>query len=287
MKNSVRVLSGFVVALGAGSACAAELEWETEGFKNPESVLFDATRERLYVSNIDGDPVGKDGNGFISLVSPDGAIIEAEWATGLDAPKGMALHDDRLYVSDIDQLVEIDVNSGSVVARYPASGAKFLNDVAADETGNVYVSDMLDDAIYRLADGTFEIWIQDGNLTSPNGLTVEGDILLVAAWGVLAEGFATETPGNLKAVSLETGKVTDYGDGTPVGNLDGIELDGQGNYLVTDWMNGGLFRIEASGKADLLIDLDQGSADLEYIESRDLAIIPMMNEGKLSAFRLK
>ena len=81
--------------------------------------------------------------------------------------------------------------------------------------------------------------------------------------------------------------MTDYGDGTPVGNLDGIELDGQGNYLVTDWMNGGLFRIEASGKADLLIDLDQGSADLEYIEPRDLAIIPMMNEGKLRAFQLK
>ncbi len=287
MKNSMRVLSGFVVALGAGGACVVELEWETEGFKNPESVLFDATRDRMYVSNIDGDPVGKDGNGFISLVSPDGAIAEAEWATGLDAPKGMALHEDRLYVSDIDQLVEIDVNTGAVVARYQTSGAKFLNDVAADEAGNVYVSDMLDDAVYRLAGGTFEIWVQEGGLTSPNGLIVEGNKLLVAAWGVRSEGFATDTLGNLKAVSLETGTVTDYGDGTPVGNLDGIELDGQGNYLVTDWMNGGLFRIEASGKADLLIDLAQGSADLEYIQPRDLAVIPMMNEGKLSAYRLK
>jgi hypothetical protein len=88
--------------------------------KNPESVIYSPKQDILFVSNIDGKPNEKDQKGFISKVSPsNGNIIELSWITGLNAPKGMAIYNNtKLYVSDI------------------------LNDVASDNHGNIYVSDI-------------------------------------------------------------------------------------------------------------------------------------------------
>ena len=51
-------------------------------------------------------------------------------------------------------------------------------------------------------------------------------------------------------------------------------------------MAGGLLRIAASGKAELLLDLKQGSADLEFIEAKRLVVIPMMMDGKVTSYKL-
>src|SRR5690242_11795121 len=64
--------------------------WETDTVLTTcESVIYDATNNVLYVANINGDPSGKDGNGFISAVSLEGKVSNVKWATGMDAPKGM------------------------------------------------------------------------------------------------------------------------------------------------------------------------------------------------------
>ncbi len=159
------LLSLAVWGFASGPATAEPAQvWETTGFNGPESALHDGGRGILYVSNVNGGPGDKDGNGFISRLGVDGKLLEESWVTGLDGPKGMALYMDRLYVSDIDRLVEIDVNTGTIVADYPAPGSKFLNDVAVDRTGRVYVSDMMDNAIYRLDQGSFELWLKDAKL---------------------------------------------------------------------------------------------------------------------------
>jgi sugar lactone lactonase YvrE len=199
----------------------------------------------------------------------------------------LALANGRLYVSDIDRLVEIDAKTGKIVARYDAAGAKFLNDVAADGEGRVYVSDMQTDKIWRLADGKFEVWLDTPALKNPNGLLVQGDKLIVAAWGVMTDGFATKVPGNLLSVSLLDKTVEDLGDGSPVGNLDGLQPLDDSGYLVTDWVAGALYRIDTSGKAELLLDLDQGSADISYLPERHLLLMPMMNDDKLIAYRME
>jgi sugar lactone lactonase YvrE len=261
--------------------------WETAGFKQPESVLYDAPRGVFYVSNVNGSPPEKDGNGYISMVAPGGIVVSEEWVAGLDAPKGMAIRGNLLYVSDIDQLVVIDVDAAQVVARYTAPSAKFLNDVAVDSAGRVYISDMLDDAIYRLDSGTFGVWLKDPALASPNGLLVEGDRLVVGAWGVRTDGFSTKVPGHLKTVAIDSKAISSLGAGNPVGNLDGVEADGQGSYLVTDWISGGLFRIAPSGFWEKLLDLNSGSADLEYIGQQKLAVIPMMNDGVVVGYELE
>ena len=87
----------------AGSSAAAEEVWSLDGFKTPESVLYDAKRNVLYVTNIAGEAAEKDGVGYLSQVSPDGKLKTAEWVKGFDAPKGLVMKGDTLFVTDIDR----------------------------------------------------------------------------------------------------------------------------------------------------------------------------------------
>ncbi len=280
------VAIGILSSINGVMADEAKLIWERSGFMTPESVVYDAKRNIVFVSNINGQPNDKDGNGYISILRPDGTVIKSKWVDGMSAPKGMVISGDKLYVSDIDQLIEIEMDRGRISNRWKAEGAIFLNDTAIDGSGQVYVSDMLADTIYRLADGKLSAWVKNPALESPNGLMVEGDRLLVGSWGLRTEGFATSVVGHMKTISLESGEISSLGNGTPVGNLDGLEPDGKGAYLVTDWMSGGLYRIQSSGAAELLLDLNQGSADHEFIEKKRLVIIPMMMDDKIVAYEV-
>jgi sugar lactone lactonase YvrE len=258
----------------------------SEGFKGPESVIYHPNTNALYVSNVNGSPMDQDGNGYISKITDEGELLSAEWLTGLDAPKGLTIVGDTLYVSDINQLVEIDLLEGKIAARYQAPHAKFLNDVASDKAGNIYVSDMVTHEIYQLSGNQFSVWLADETLASPNGLLVEQDQLIVGSWGMMTDGFVTEVPGHLLSVSLDTKAISDLGDGSPVGNLDGVEADGQGHYLVTDWMAGRLLSISPNGHAETLIEFEQGSADHTVMPESNLVIIPLMLENKVTAYHL-
>lgn len=284
--GTAAAIAAAVVTTTGGKA--ADEVWALDGFQAPESVVFDAAREVLYVSNVAGDPTEKNGAGFIAKVSPDGEMVELEWVTGLDAPKGLALDGDTLYVTDIDRLVAINVETGEFASEWAGEGAVFLNDPAVDDQGRVFVSDMATNAIYRLENDDFAVWLQDEALQHPNGLKIDDGRLLVAAWGQdMQPDFSTLVLGHLIAVDLESGAIAPLGSGEPVGNLDGLEPDGDGNWLATDWIAGGLFRIREDGSFEQLIDLDQGSADLEYIPERHLAIIPMMMDGRIVAYRIE
>lgn len=284
-----RMMAIVFVLFGAGAATADDASqaiWRLEGVKNPESTLFDATSGKIYVSNVNGAATEKDGNGFISIISPDGKMIKSDWATGLNAPKGMGIHNGVLYVADIDELAAIDVKSGTIKKKYPANGAKFLNDIAIDKSGRVYVSDMAASTIWRLDGDTFEIWLDNADLKSPNGLIVKGDDLIVGSWGKMTDGFATKVPGHLLKVSLADKSISPLGDGTPVGNLDGLEILSDSEFLVSDWMAGKVLKIDGSGKAELLFDLNQGSADLGFDPKTKTIFVPMMNDNTVLAFKM-
>ncbi len=175
-----------VVTTSPSGAFHLVKKWATDPvFDVPESVCWDFDREILYVSNIAGNPGEKDGEGFISRVSIDGEVKKLRWVTGLNAPKGMAVYGGKIYVSDIDELAVIDIRTDKVVERYPAEGAVFLNDVAADRKGNIYVSDSSrgNSVIYRFADGELEVWLRHKDIQSPNGLFVDGNRLVVGNSG--------------------------------------------------------------------------------------------------------
>jgi sugar lactone lactonase YvrE len=287
-RNFSILFSLYLLAIPAlSTADSLQPLWEATQLQAPESVVYDKRTNLLFVSNINGAPNEKNGKGFISTLALDGSVLQLHWLDGLNAPKGLAMVDNILYVADIDQLLEIDINHGRIIKRHAAPQAKFLNDVVADNEGNVYVSDILTNTLYRLASGEFSVWLQSEALEYPNGLDIQGDELIVGSWGVMVDGFKTDVAGHLKTVSLRTKIIKSLGNGTPVGNLDGVEADGQGNFYVTDWFNGGLFNIDSQGNAEKLLTLAQGSADLEVVLSEKLVLIPMMLDNTLLAFKIK
>ena len=84
--KKLALLAALMLATGAQAQTHKLTQlWETEAtLKVPESVLFDAGRKVLYVSNIDGEPWAADGKGSIAKVGLDGKVIAAEWVSGLD-----------------------------------------------------------------------------------------------------------------------------------------------------------------------------------------------------------
>ncbi len=283
--------------------------WETAiELKTPESVIYVPNENVLFVSNIDGPPDRKDNQGFISKVSPlNGSIIELNWVTGLNAPKGMTITNNNitnnntlLYVSDITDLVEIDVNSGKIINRYNAPGSAFLNDVASDNQGYVYVSDTVTNTIYRLdtknlgdnstnnSNASLQVWLQTPELNGPNGLYVDNsnNKLIVASLGAFSN-----PAGSIRVVDLQNRTVNSLGnEGTavPIGGLDGIEADSTGRYYyVTDNAGGKLYVVNSNGTGYETLDLqNQGAADLGVILDENLIIIPMMQDNKLEAYRM-
>ena len=260
-----------------GSIYKLDKQWQTKKeLRVPESVLYDESRNALYVSNINGKPTEKNGQGFISKVSLNGNIEVLKWVTGLHAPKGSAIYKNRLYVSDIDHLIEINLKTGKIIAKYPATGAKFLNDVAIDASGSVYVTDMSSEnsVIYTLRHGIMTVWMKGGEISRPNGLDIEGKRLLVGNSG----------DGSLKAINFADKKITTI---ARVGSgIDGLRSDGKGNYFISDW-RGKTSLVTAAGKIIVLIDttaLKINSADLEYIKKRNLLLIPTFFANRVVAY---
>jgi DNA-binding beta-propeller fold protein YncE len=273
--------------------------WETlNDLKNPESVAYAPKQNVLFVSNVDGKPDQKDQKGFISKVSPsNGSIIELNWITGLNAPKGIAISNNngKLYVSDITDLVEIDIDNGKIIKRFKAPGSAFLNDVVSDNQGNIYVTDTITNTIYKLDTNvkdnktSLQAWLQSPQLNGPNGLHVDNNKnrLIVASLGDMSKPGA-----GIKVVDLKNKTISSLGkEGTssPFGGLDGIESDAtETHYYVTDNPAGKVYTVNADGTGyGTLIDLHtQGAADLGIIPSQSTIIIPLMQDNKLVAYKI-
>ena len=273
--------------------------WETPAnLKNPESVAYAPKQNVLFVSNVNGKPNQKDQNGFISKVSPsNGSIIELNWVTGLDAPKGLAISNDnsKLYVSDITDLIEIDIANGKIIKRYNAPGSAFLNDVVSDNQGNIYVSDTGTNTIYKLdaslgnSTSSLQVWLQSPQLNGPNGLHVDNNKnkLIVVSLGPLSK-----PGGGMDIIDMKNKTISSLGEqGTtsPYGGLDGIVSDASNtHYYITDNPAGKAYTVNADRTGyGTLIDLHtRGAADLGYIPGQSTIIIPLMQDNKLVAYKL-
>ncbi len=273
--------------------------WETlPVLKTPESVIYAPKHDILFVSNIDGKPDQKDQKGFISKVSlSNGSITELNWITGLDAPKGMAIYNNsKLYVSDITDLVEIEIGNGKITNRYNAPGSKFLNDVVVDNQGNIYVSDTGTNTIYKLdinvgnsTSSSLQVWLQSPQLNGPNGLHIDNNKnkLIVVSLGPLSK-----PGGGMEVVDIKNktiGSLGKEGITSPFGGLDGIESDAtETHYYVTDNPIGKVYDVNANGTGyGTLIDLGkQGSADLAFVLGQNMIIIPIMQDNNLVAYKL-
>ncbi len=249
--------------------------WETSNvLLTPESVCYNPVANVLYVSNINGKPTDKDGNGFISLLSLDGKVTDLRWVDGLNAPKGMGIFNGKLYVTDIDRVALIDIKSRTIEKFYAFPEAQFLNDIAIDHNGSVYISDMMSTRIYRIDDDKTEIWLDHKKLTNPNGLYVENDQLMIGC-------------NKIVLADMQDKKMIEWLEET--GGIDGLEGVGDGRYLFSDW-SGNVYLVGKDKKIEKIMDTTPAginAADIEFIPEKKLLLVPTFGDNRIMAYELK
>lgn len=253
--------------------------WASDNvFRTPESVIHDPVRNTIYVSNINKTSgTRKDGDGFISRLSTTGEIEDLYWVTGLNDPKGTALHNNVLYVADVDEIVAISTQSGAVLGKYKADKATNLNGITVDDNGTVFVTDSEEKIIYRLRNGRVSTWIDNTKRENPNGIYKDGNRMIVAF----------KNSGKVRFLDPETKKFTDWTDG--IKSADGIAESGDGNYLVSSW-NGEIFYVNNQGKNWSVLNTqgqNMNTADISYSDRLGMVLVPTFNDNKVVAYRVK
>ncbi len=274
-------------AEGAGGADAATAI-DIAGFATPESVLHDPMGDVYLVSNINGSPVDKDGNGFISRLTPDGEVVALRWIDGtaegvtLNAPKGMAIQGSSLFVADIDCVRMFDLTSGSPTGEVCVEGATFLNDVAPDDQGTLWVTDSGlragpgglvpsgTDALYRLSpDGRMATIGRGEWLGRPNGVAVGPRGVFVATFGT-GEVFQVAVDGAHTRVMPASDR-----------QLDGIEFLDDGGFMFSSWGDACVYRVSGDGSVERIVTGLDAPADIGYDRGRARVLIPLFNENRV------
>jgi DNA-binding beta-propeller fold protein YncE len=252
--------------------------WESEpALKVPESVRFDAKRKVLYVSNIDGEPWTADGKGSIAKVGLDGKIIAAEWVTGLDCPKGLALSADGkwLYAADAGGIVVIDVKKGKIKKKIAIPEGVQLNDLVAGDKDTLYVSDSKGKKVFVVKDGKASVYLDETVLKGPNGLLVHNGSLYVLDNNSLNR---VEADKSLKVLA----------DGIP-GGVDGLENVNGEDFLVSVW-SGAVWYVNADGSKELLFDgkaVQTSTADIGWDPATKTVYAPTFFKNSVIAFKVE
>jgi sugar lactone lactonase YvrE len=284
---------------GRGGAPAAPAEprlaWTlTADLQAPESTYFDHDANAVFVANINGNVTAKDGNGYISKLTPDGRMLKAQWVAGLNGPKGMRSVKGVLWVADIDEVVGIDIFRERVIERVKVDGATFLNDLAVAPDGTIYTTDSTGGRVYMVKDGKASVFAEGGDLQQPNGILVDGEKLIVGtigAGGGRGRGAAPAAgqappPGGKLLVFDRTTKQQSELTRQPVGGIDGIERDGNGGYLVTDVLGSRLFYVRPDGTTRDLMKFEAAGADIGYIGWKRQVVVPFLFGNSVSGYDL-
>lgn len=267
------------------------------GFKTPEAVKYDGDLDVYFVANINGNPSQKDNNGFISRLSPDGAVLDSAFIAGgksgatLDAPKGMAVVGDTLWVTDIDHLRGFHKRTGAPVTSVAFRSARFLNDVAAGPDGALYITDTgihIDaagqashpgpDRIFRLgADRRISVAAEGDTLHWPNGITWDAgaDRFIVVSFG--GPTVYAWTPGGRERApaTIATGP----------GSFDGVEILADGRALISTWADSSIYVLEG-GTLSAYIRGVPAPADLGLDPKRNRVAIPLFMDNRVEVWQI-
>lgn len=256
-------------------------------FKTPESVLYDAADDVYLVSNIDGDPLAKDGNGYISRIDATTHKGTDKWIAGgvngvtLNAPKGSTIVGGEFWVTDIDTVRKFDLATGAPKGEIPIPGSVFLNDLVTGPDGTVYLTDSGmkagekgfepagTDAVYEIkADGNPVKIASGDDLGHPNGiLVVDGEI-----W--------VNTFGSNELYRIADGKKTDVSQ-LPAGSLDGLQHLADGKFLVSSWETKTVYSGPAGGPFTAMFENLTSPADIRIDTKRGLLLVPSFQENKV------
>ena len=304
MRASIALIPALLLAVGCKSAKKATPETPAEpslvatidSLQTPESVKWDSAQDVYLVTNINGNPSMKDGNGFISRVKPDGSIEALKWVAGgqngatLNAPKGTALRGDTLWVTDIDAVRAFDATSGAAVATVDLSGqgAVFLNDATFGPDGALYITDTgirFDaqgnmthpgpDRIFRVApDLSVSVAAQGDSLKGPNGIFWDqgGNRFIVVAFAG-PEVFAWHS-GDAAPTVVATGP----------GGFDGVEM-ARGRLLVSSWTDSTVSAYETGNQVNVITGVPS-PADIGYDARRNRVMVPIFTGNQVEIWQL-
>jgi sugar lactone lactonase YvrE len=267
-----------------------------DGLATPESVLYDAETDTYLVSNINGSPLAKDNNGYISELAPDGKVVAAKLIEGgqkgvtLNAPKGLALSKGTLYVADLDTVRLFDRKTGAAQGEVKVAGATFVNDVFAAADGKVYLTDSGlkagkegfepsgTDGLYVIEPGKkpkLKTLLKSKDLNRPNGVWVTADTLYVVAYGG-PELHVLDLTGKKKAEPTKL----------PKGGLDGLVLVGE-RFFVSSWEAKAVF-VGKPGEAFTEVVSDVNApADFAFDSKRSRLVIPRFLDNAVEAWDAK
>jgi len=271
MKSIILSLVIFTTATVNAQDHTLEKIWETDSvIAVPESVL--PAKKNLFVSLIDGNPWDVDGKGGVAKLGTDGSILNAAWITGLNAPKGMGIKGNRLYVADVSQVIIIDIKNGRITGNIAIEGATGLNDITINDKGIMYVSDSKTAKIWRIEKDVPALYLD--NVKGVNGLRAVGDDLYIGAGKLFMKADANK-------------QLTQVAEVTQ--GIDGIEPVGNGDFLLTAW-GGYIWYAHAGGRVETLLETHpqkKNTADIGYDPKKRIVYVPSFFAKTVAAYRLK
>ncbi len=274
----------------AKPAPTAAIALTVDSLEAPEAARFDPELEVYFVANIKGNPLGKDGNGYISRLTRDGKVDSLKFIAGgrggatLNAPKGMAIKGDTLWVADIDAARAFDKRSGKPITSVSLTGrARFLNDAVVGPDGAIYMTDtgVADDGkggmahpgpgqVFRIENRKATVALTFADKPGPNGITWDsaGSRFVIVPFG--AKSIFQWMPGDTAVTVIRDGP----------GMMDGVEPLGDGRLLITSWNDSSLFVLEADHITKLLGGLP-GPADIGLDRERGRVAVPSLTDNRL------
>lgn len=204
--------------------------------------------ESLYISNFGGDsinPLNMAGKGYIMEFNAGKPSVLVPANGTLNAPKGMCVVNNYLFVADVNAVVAFDLNDvkRSQKIKFPAKDS-YVNDIAVKgtdlyvtvtNTGNIYKLDASDPG--KMKNQTPKLF---ANVPGANGIVATDSIIYVASYpldGNTAAANVIYTIKNFDKPVVE--KLFDR-----MSQYDGLALseDGKSLYFTT-WVNGAVGKI--------------------------------------------
>ncbi|OIO39581.1 MAG: hypothetical protein AUJ72_00410 [Candidatus Omnitrophica bacterium CG1_02_46_14] len=257
-------------------------------FDTPESFVSDPEDGAYYVSNVNGDPSAKDGDGYISKIQSAGNITIQKFIGGkkdeplLNAPKGLCIVGKNIYVTDIDTVKAFDKETGKPTQIFDLSkfNVRFLNDIAADDKGRLYVSDTSTDQIFKIDSArSHEVTIfkEGKELGGPNGLFFNPKTKgLIVAGYVSGHIFEIDRTGKIHV--LKRGLI----------KPDGLDYDSRRNLYISGFEKGEIYKISRMGRGLLEVFMSGlvTPADISCDRAHNELLIPSFDGNKVMTVKL-
>ncbi len=226
-----------------------------------------------------------DGNGYVSRISSQGEMLDQNWLTGLDAPKGLAISGGVLFGTDIQKMFGAKVSGGKMLFRRTVEQANYLNDTAKGEGGSVWVTDARGNSIWQVTNRGERKVHAPPSLVRPNGLTAVGRTIF-ALVGSPGEG----DPGDRRSIYRidQDGSIAILPT-TPVhfGTADGLESDGRGGWFLTTNAAQEVIHVSKTGASKVLVKLESNTTDLHFDRKTNRLYVPLGRANALVAFDVK